>query len=325
MADELMLIKKSTLVDFANAFRIITDSSDLLSTSNMSKIFKNSKIEQPVSVLEEQDLTFVFNEYIGANYWECQDMSISFVLKEGKEYTVTFDGVEYPCTAMVANFNGVDGIGVGNFGAVGLGENNGAPFLLGTTPQGAVVCFCFTTAGVHRVGISYKKVSMLGEGVNVEYNIKTGSFYGTGSVQTIEHNCGSVPDIIIVSSSYAPESGELCFAFGVSSQIMNRFPSGNYISFNKVFVPTGGNMGASSNEGFDLEEPFNYQYGLIHAVTDTTFKIGSDSAMGKTLEGRPYSYVCLYGITKYGVGYDETIGDYEKTLISIDRLIGGVS
>ena len=66
-------------------------------------------------------------------------------LAEGQEYILVWNGTEYECTAAAASFNGVDGVGIGNFALAGLGEDTGEPFLLGTATDGSMTV-CYSTA-----------------------------------------------------------------------------------------------------------------------------------------------------------------------------------
>ena len=79
----------------------------------------------------------------------------SFALTAGETYRIVFDNVDYNCTAAEANFNGTDGVGVGNFAIVGLGENTGEPFLIGIAGDGSGVAgyTTDTTTNTHTIAI----------------------------------------------------------------------------------------------------------------------------------------------------------------------------
>lgn len=83
-----------------------------------------------------------------------------FTLIAGKTYRVVFDNEEYNCTAAEANMGGTDGIGIGNFGLMGLGENTAEPFLIGTAEGEAVG---ITTSELETLPITIYLVSADGE------------------------------------------------------------------------------------------------------------------------------------------------------------------
>lgn len=78
-----------------------------------------------ITLLPETDLWFDDNfQAWGAN-------NIAELMREGKEYTVTINGVEYTGVAMAHNLMGFDIVGFGNQIVVG-GENTGEPFFAAT-------------------------------------------------------------------------------------------------------------------------------------------------------------------------------------------------
>lgn len=96
-----------------------------------------------IVILEEQDLTF---SDIGNGLYLWQNVPSVISLTEGETYTVVWDGSQHSCTATLATFNGVDGLGLGNFALAGIGENTNEPFLIGVDVEGSSSA-CYTTDG----------------------------------------------------------------------------------------------------------------------------------------------------------------------------------
>ena len=54
-----------------------------------------------------------------------------FVLIEGNTYTVNWDGEQHVCVGKQLSINGITGVGIGNYGLVGAGDDTGEPFVVG--------------------------------------------------------------------------------------------------------------------------------------------------------------------------------------------------
>lgn len=54
-----------------------------------------------------------------------------FVLIEGNTYTVNWDGEQHVCVGKQLSINGITGVGIGNYGLVGAGDDTGEPFVIG--------------------------------------------------------------------------------------------------------------------------------------------------------------------------------------------------
>lgn len=54
-----------------------------------------------------------------------------FVLIEGNTYTVNWDGEQHVCVGKQMSMNGITGVGIGNYGLVGAGDDTGEPFVIG--------------------------------------------------------------------------------------------------------------------------------------------------------------------------------------------------
>lgn len=94
------------------------------------------------TIFAEQDLVFSSAGIEGLYLWQTIPAAVS--LTEGEEYTVVWDDTQHKCTAIAANFNGVDGLGLGNFALAGLGEDTEEPFLFGSAVDGSFSA-CYTT------------------------------------------------------------------------------------------------------------------------------------------------------------------------------------
>lgn len=103
-------------------------------------------------IFEEQDLAFGSTGTEGIYLW--QTMPAPFALTEGETYRVEWNAEHHSCVAVGANFNGTDGIGIGNLALAGLGENTGEPFLIGSAADGSFVgCFTTETNETNKVAI----------------------------------------------------------------------------------------------------------------------------------------------------------------------------
>lgn len=92
-------------------------------------------------LFKEQGLSFV-DTGMGLYLWQTMPAAVSLTV--GELYRVMWDETEFNCQAFAANFNGVDGIGIGNLALAGLGANTEEPFLLGTAVDGSFTA-CYTT------------------------------------------------------------------------------------------------------------------------------------------------------------------------------------
>lgn len=83
-----------------------------------------------------------------------QEMPASVTLAEGETYRVEWNNTEHTCVAFAANFNGVDGIGIGNIALAGLGESTGEHFLFGAGADGSFsACYTDETNATNRMAI----------------------------------------------------------------------------------------------------------------------------------------------------------------------------
>lgn len=112
-----------------------------------------------VEIFAEQDLSFRALEDIPLSIWEIAPAAVHLI--EDEEYVVVWDGSPHLCTAVAAIFNGVSGLGLGNFALAGLGENTGEPFLFGSDVDGSFSA-CYTTDmdDTNRVAIYHKATTL---------------------------------------------------------------------------------------------------------------------------------------------------------------------
>ncbi|MBR2622585.1 MAG: hypothetical protein IKC97_09500 [Clostridia bacterium] len=131
-----------------------------------------------------------------------------------------------------------------------------------------------------------------GGGGGNSYTIKSGSFTASNNIDTIEHGCGEVPDIVFVYADHTPVDKRIYFATGYS-QAMHDALGGGYIA-PICFLVNGGSMSYSLNHGIEGTSNSAQTYGCIRDATSTTFKIGGTLAMLES--GKGYSFVCICGI-----------------------------
>lgn len=172
---EYYLIKETTLTGIADAIRSKTGSTDPVPVSSMAEqisVITGGGVEDPHVLMAEQDLPFSASGMTGVTLWQSDGSDISLTLIEGETYTVVWNDTEYVCKAQAATFSGVGGIGIGNFGAVGLGAMTNEPFLMGVAANGAIACYCFIEGSSHKVGI---------------YDLGTTGGGGGGSVEGVHY------------------------------------------------------------------------------------------------------------------------------------------
>jgi hypothetical protein len=69
------------------------------------------------------------------------------------------------------------------------------------------------------------------------YRIFSGSFTATSSTQIVDHNCGTVPDIIMVIPGHVPEDNSIISVIGYSTAMLKAFGGGYY---SRVYWILGG-------------------------------------------------------------------------------------
>ena len=102
------------------------------------------------------ELPFTLVESMGLYLWQTWGDTETypepklFDLVEGETYRLVWDGVTYDCVAQYVESNGIVGIGIGNFGMAGLGEDTGEPFVLGVFSDGTnTACYATEEATSH--------------------------------------------------------------------------------------------------------------------------------------------------------------------------------
>ena len=146
-------------------------------------------------IFAEQDLPFHGSGVSGLYLWESVPSVVS--LTAGEEYTVVWGEKKFTCKAIETNFNGVDGLGLGNFALAGLGENTEEPFLLGTAVDGSFSA-CYTTENVET-----KKVAIYRD--DTDYLIKGSTL--TAIAQAIRAKTGKTDAIPV--TGMAAEIGNI--------------------------------------------------------------------------------------------------------------------
>ena len=119
-------------------------------------------------------------------------------------------------------------------------------------------------------------------------------YSGQGSIRTINHNLGVVPDILIVTYNNVPSSGILQSSVAYTSKMLEVF-GGGWLS-KAQGVTVSGSVYGTSNTGVDIEQDGVYVLiGGIRNVTSTSFDIGSTTYALPTTGS--YSWTVIGGIT----------------------------
>lgn len=104
-----------------------------------------------------QVLDFTPNaEFGGLHTKICAEMlgTSIFPLTVGNTYIVYWDSVRYETTATTLIMSGTEGVGIGNAGIFGLGENTGEPFIMGYVPSQILnIIVSVDTQSTHTVGV----------------------------------------------------------------------------------------------------------------------------------------------------------------------------
>lgn len=244
------------------------------------------------TIYSETEHHFSYNSGFGT--FSFSDMSLLFNLEKDKEYIVVWDGTEYPRTAF--EFTAADGancVAVGNPIAAGQADN-GDSFAIVTDKTNSVTHFISTeTISEHTVAI-YQEES--GEaGGNVTY--KKGVFTATESQMDIEHGGNEVPDFLMVYIMSQPGNNNTFVSYGFSEAMLAKM-GGGYHNVSLI-LNNASAMELTSNLGIETAgSGFWSSYGGLRNVTDTTFRVGCNGAMGglKTGETSYYNYVAVFGL-----------------------------
>lgn len=151
------------------------------------------------------ELPFTLVESVGLYLWQTWGDTETypdpklFDLVEGETYRVVWDGVTYDCIATYVESGGIVGVGIGNFGVAGLGDDTGEPFLLGVFSDGSnTACYATEEAATHSI-ILYHLLSD-GEGIvlknysgeDVTYDNVEGVLFNTPDGGTQEFTKGTL-------------------------------------------------------------------------------------------------------------------------------------
>lgn len=140
-------------------------------------------------IFAEQTQAFEYFEEMGLYVWQPTDETQIFALAEGQTYTVLWDGTPYSATAKEMSLDGITGIGLGNEGIVGIGEDNGQPFIfaylsdIGTNGMNA--CYSTAEGDTHTIAI-YKGV--LTKGANIVLYDRNGQPVTYEGIETVSFN-----------------------------------------------------------------------------------------------------------------------------------------
>lgn len=142
----------------------------------ISSINKEEKTEKQI-IFPESSLTFQEDATLGGLYSKgVYDPSLIFPLVEGNTYFVNWDGIEYECVAISGNLAGMNGIAIGNTGAVGIGEVSNEPFIIGYGSDNNInALISLDTQSTHTVSVS--EMIVIPSSIEVEWdNVKNKPF-----------------------------------------------------------------------------------------------------------------------------------------------------
>lgn len=103
-------------------------------------------------ILEQENLPFETDEELGGLFFTGLSMSEA-ILEAGQTYQIEWDGQIYTCVASQMQFGDTLGVGLGNPAILGLGDDTGFTFLIGTDSEGKWLMVTAETASQHTVKI----------------------------------------------------------------------------------------------------------------------------------------------------------------------------
>jgi hypothetical protein len=161
-------------------------------------------------IFAEQDLAFSSSGIEGLYLWQVIPATVA--LTDGVEYTVRWDSQTYLCTAITANLDGIDCVGIGNLALAGLGENTGEPFLIGAAADGSFAA-CYTTDNKETIPVAIYQTVEEETTDDSDYLIKGSTL--TAIAKAIRAKTGKADPIPVVSM--ATEIGSITGGGGGSS------------------------------------------------------------------------------------------------------------
>lgn len=285
-------------------------------------------------ILEEQTFSgFVMSEAFGYMAYDIQALDLTV----GERYVVVWDGVSYPCTAQEASVISEGVVGLGNLSSFGLVGNNEPFAIGDTAGVGATLFSDDESATSHTVAIYHEtaRENLLGtlfsaiasairsktgetgtmkpaefaekiEGMTVggsSGDAPSGLIYAEGrftantAMQTVTHNLGYIPDIMIIYSLQFPVAKTIFLAQGFSQAMFDALGE-DYCGQVSCMGETGGVMSGTPDCGFESDMTHNSwltMIGAIRSMTTETFVIGG-TTYGLNV-GSGYSWVAIGGIT----------------------------
>lgn len=135
--------------------------------------------------------------------------------------------------------------------------------------------------------------SAKGGGSSGDIRYVSGSFTATAEQETITHEIGEVPDIIIVATTNVPEANKIFYAIGFSQAMIDKL-GGGYLNKVSFLFASGGAGSGTGNQGIEYSAEGTYyeQYGGIRNFTSTTFEMGGTEYGLDT----GYTYTAICGI-----------------------------
>lgn len=110
------------------------------------------------------DLPFQYVSFYGMYLWETYGDTdrfpdpTPFELIPGETYRVVWDGVPYDCIGIDVNSGGLSGVGLGNFGLLGMAADTGEPFVMGVFSDGSDTACLTPQEGSYHNMIIYRLI-----------------------------------------------------------------------------------------------------------------------------------------------------------------------
>ena len=127
-----------------------------------------------------------------------------------------------------------------------------------------------------------------------QFNYYSGSFKATEAQMTVEHNCGQIPNIVVVYGTEKPELNTIFFAVGANKAMIDKTEGLKSLAL--YLSSNGGAYGLTDDNGIEnpADWPSYANAGGIREATATSFVVGG--TQGGLLIDATYDWFAICGI-----------------------------
>lgn len=122
-----------------------------------------------------------------------------------------------------------------------------------------------------------------------------GSFFSAeGGINTIEHNMGRIPDMIVVYVQQVPQMDWLVISVGYSQAMMNSFTGDVYAPSSFISYET--NVTMQISHGMETTSELAERAGAVRNVNSSTFTVGGTQQYGLMPKDSRWNWFAISGI-----------------------------